>query len=213
MRLLLAEDLLEKYGYNEPIIANMIDAEKWGVKKECLRRSLNRMVEKNELERYEDGIYYFPKWNTILKQKTKISERMVIERKYVKSQDEVYGYLSGLAFANQIKITTQVPKNLEIVTEKNASKKREISLRSYTLTLKKPRVNITDQNYKLLQVLDLISENEIYKEVSTTILKDKIKNYVYNIKLPKKEIKKIILKYPSKTAKRLIETEIYDVLI
>lgn len=211
--MLLADELLDQYGYNEPIIANMIDAEKWGVKKESLRRSLNRMVEKNELERYEEGIYYFSKWNNILKQKTKISERAVIERKYVKSKNEVYGYLSGLAFANQIQITTQVPKNLEIVTEKNASKKRKISLRSYTLTLKKPRVDITQQNYKLLQVLDLISENEIYKEVSTTILKDRIKNYVCDIKLSKKEIKQIILKYPAKTAKRLMETEIYDVLI
>lgn len=61
IRLLLADDLLDKYGYNEPIIANMIDAEKWGVKKESLHRSLNRMVEKNELERYEEGIYYFSK--------------------------------------------------------------------------------------------------------------------------------------------------------
>lgn len=208
----LKELLFENYGYNEPIIANDIHLN-LNLNTASLRRSLNRMVQNEEIQRFDNGIYFFAKWNTILKQNSKLSERLVIERKYIRAGEQVYGYLSGLAFANQLGLTTQVPQNLEIVTEKNASKRRMIAFKSYRLTLKIPRISITKQNVKLLQILDLLSETDIYTESNNQTLKLKSLDYLKDLQLSSQEIRQIILCYPNKTAKRLMELELEHVLV
>ncbi|MDO3408233.1 DUF6088 family protein [Saccharibacillus sp. CPCC 101409] len=209
----LKEILFENYGYNEPIIANELKHMDVNLSAESLRRNLNRMVQNEELQRFSNGVYFFTKWNSVLKQNSKLSERLVVERKYIRSGDRVYGYLSGLAFANQLGITTQVPQHLEIVTEKTASKRRTIQLKSYRLTLKSPRVPVTAQNVKLLQILDLLSETEIYAEVDTQTLKRKAFSYLDDLQLSSEIIRTIVLNYPNKTAKRLMELELDHVLI
>ncbi|KGL39207.1 hypothetical protein BMT55_01450 [Listeria newyorkensis] len=212
-KMAIREILLDEYGYNEPIVTTNMSKQNFGLKPDSLRRNINRLVEKKEMARFCDGVYYFPKWNEMLQQNTQVSERVVIERKYIQDKTERYGYFSGLALANELQLTTQVPAVLEIVTENNASKKRTVMLKNTPLTLKKARVPITFENYKVLQVFDLLTDKVSYNEVPKEIMIDRLKAYLEDVTLSEAEIIEIIAKYPSKTSKELIETGLYHALI
>ncbi|AQY50189.1 hypothetical protein PWEIH_09983 [Listeria weihenstephanensis FSL R9-0317] len=209
----MREILLDEYGYNEPIVTTNISERSFGLKLDSLRRNMNRLVEKKEMVRFSEGVYYFPKWNEVLQQNTQISEQVVIERKYIQDKRKRYGYLAGLALANQLQLTTQVPMVLEIVTENNASKKRTVIVKNTELTLKKSRVPITFENYKILQVLDLLTDKIAYNEVSKEVMTRKLISYLGDISLSAEQVIEIISKYPSKTSKELIETGLYHALI
>lgn len=133
----IREILLDEYGYNEPIVTTNMSKQNFGLKPDSLRRNINRLVEKKEIARFCDGVYYFPKWNEMLQQNTQVSERVVIERKYIQDKTERYGYFSGLALANELHLTTQVPVVLEIVTENNASKKKNGDVEKYAVNVEK----------------------------------------------------------------------------
>ena len=90
----------------------------------------------------------------------------VIVRKYIQSTTETYGYFAGATFANQIGLTTQMPATLEIVTSKESTKGRTVTVGSQTVRLKRPVTTITSENAGLLQFLDAVSQAEKYSELS-----------------------------------------------
>ncbi|MBC2326300.1 DUF6088 family protein [Listeria booriae] len=205
--------LLREFGYEEPIVANNMGEQAFGMSRDSLRRSMNRLVARKELARFAEGIYYFPKWSELLQQETLLSERVVIERKYVEDKNKRYGYFSGGTFANQIQLTTQVPYVQEIVTMRCASKKRNVTLKVTQLLLRKPRVPVTPDNYKVLQVLDLLTEHLAFVEVGRKEMNEKVREYLADVTLSNDEVIRIISEYPSKTSKELLESGLLDALI
>ena len=90
--------LMENYGYNEPIFLNHLAIE--GLSDNAVRQSVKRLVASGFLERYDNGIYYIPKRDGLLG-KSYLDPSMVIMRRYVQNKSEIYGYLTGISFANQ----------------------------------------------------------------------------------------------------------------
>lgn len=88
-----------------------------------------------------------------------------------------------------------------------------MTLKNTQLTLKKARVPITFENYKVLQVFDLLTDKVSYNEVPKEIMIERLKAYLGDVTLSETEIIEIIAKYPSKTSKELIETGLYHALI
>ena len=136
--------LMENYGYNEPIFLNDLAIE--GLSDNAVRQSVKRLVASGFLERYDNGIYYIPKRDGLLG-KSYLDPSMVIMRRYVQNKSEIYGYLTGISFANQLGLTTQMPAVIEIVTNREASNGRMITvgsqrgLRSRLLQLAIPMQN------------------------------------------------------------------------
>lgn len=58
------------------------------------------------------------------------------------------GYLSGFKFANQIGLTTQIPFVYEIVPNKASRDYRKIVVGRSRVVLRKPRVTVSDENYR-----------------------------------------------------------------
>lgn len=52
--------------------------------------------------------------------------RWLIMRKYIQSKSEIYGYVTGESFANQLGLTTQMPAVIEVVTNREATNGRTI---------------------------------------------------------------------------------------
>lgn len=46
---------------------------------------------------------------------------LVVMRKYVQNRTKTYGYVTGIFFANQIGLTTQMPSVIEIVTNREVT--------------------------------------------------------------------------------------------
>ena len=111
---------------------------------------INRYEEKHdEFIRYRKGIYY-----RAVKTPfgfSKIDYNKLINDLYLCDIDQVYGYISGPTLANKIGLTTQMAKEEYIVTNNN----RVVSDID-NIKLIKPPVIVTRDNYKILQVLDLL---------------------------------------------------------
>lgn len=160
---MLKSYLLENYGYNEPIFLNDLKIEE--LSENAVRQSVKRLVANGFLERFDKGIYYIPKQDGLLG-KSYLDPVLVIMRKYVRNESETYGYVNGMTFANQIGLTTQMPAIIEIVTNREATNGRTVTVGNQKVRIKKAAVTVSDNNADMLQLLDCVGQAEKYTELS-----------------------------------------------
>lgn len=129
----------------------------------------------------------------------------VIVRKYIQSTTETYGYFAGATFANQIGLRTQMPAMLEIITSKESTKGRTVTIGSQAIRLKRPATTITSENAGLLQLLDAFSQAEKYSELSALETGILLKNYAKQQNYSKELLSNVLSGITGPTAKKLIE--------
>lgn len=199
---MLKEYLEKAYGYNEPIFISEIQLE--GISDNALRQYFKRMVQSGDIIRFDTGVYYLPKASRILK-KSYLDPMKVIIRKYIKNAGETYGYFSGATFANQIDLTTQMPTVLEIVTSRESTKGRIVTVGSQKVRLKRPSIEITSENAGLLQLLDIVSQAKLYSEYSEQKTGEILKRYVRNQRYTRESLMNSLPAITGTTAKNLIK--------
>ena len=199
---MLKSYLIENYGYNEPIFLNELSVD--GMSENAIRQSVKRLVAGGFLERYDNGIYYIPKRNGLLG-KSYLDPSVVVMRKYVKSKVEIYGYVTGISFANQLGLTTQMPAVIEVVTNREATNGRVVTVGKQRVRIKKPTVFVSDSNAELLQFLDGVSQAEKYTELSIEDTRDVLRAYVRRMCFTKEQLAEVSPVLTGATAKRLIE--------
>lgn len=172
---MLKEYLEQTYGYNEPIFISEIQID--GMNDNSLRQYFKRMVKTGDLIRFDTGIYYLPKASRLLN-KPYIDPLKVIIRKYIKNDSSIFGYYSGAFLANQIGLTTQMPTVIEIVTNREATKGRVVTVGNQSIRLKRPAIFITPENADLLQFLDAVGQMERYAELESRESMALLKNYI-----------------------------------
>lgn len=207
----LVDFLTDNYGYDQPIVLDDLTNKITTVKPNTIRRSLNRLAKSNKVYKYafKEGIFFIPNPDSPLKNKT-LSTNKVIDKLYLTDSGKRFGYITGLAFANILSFTTQNPFTIEITTNKTSSKKRDLEINKRRIILRKPKVEINNNNYKLLQVLDLISDFEKYTTKPINEVKNQLLNYLDNVLITKADLNNYLKSYPAKTSKKLIESELYD---
>lgn len=199
---MLKEYLEKAYGYNEPIFISEIQLE--GISDNALRQYFKRMVQSGDIIRFDTGVYYLPKASRILK-KSYLDPMKVIIRKYIKNAGETYGYFSGATFANQIGLTTQMPTVLEIVTSRESTKGRIVTVGSQKVRLKRPSIEITSENTGLLQLLDIVSQANLYSEYPEQKMGEILKRYVRNQRYTRESLMNSLPAITGTTAKNLIK--------
>ena len=152
---------------------------------------INRLVKENVLVQFIKGIYYKPLKGTFGIKLLNVNK--VIDKKYIHDNNGQKGYYSGAYLFNKMGLTTQVPKEILIVTNEcpNAN---DYNNKNLGVTIRKPKIEINEDNYKYLQLFDVLinkdninveSENErelIYKFIRENELElEKIFEYAYKI--------------------------------
>ncbi len=203
-----ADILKDRYGANGPIFADEVLRAFEGVPKRTVYYWLEKAVEEGSVAKAERGVYYVPT-ETILGPSV-LPPMKIIEKEYLADGVDVYGYWSGIMLENQMGLTTQNPSVLEIVTNKVAKRVRHLGPAAgyKDVVLRQPRVEVTKANVEVLMLLDLVTSSPLSpREVLD------LKNLLDLAKrTSKRDIREIIPYYPAKTAKRLMESEIVDVL-
>jgi len=199
---MLKSYLIENFGYNEPIFLNDLSIE--GLSENAVRQSVKRLVANGFLERYDNGIYYIPKQGG-LSGKSYLDPFLVIMRKYVKSKSETYGYITGISFANQLGLTTQMPAVIEIVTNREATNGRMVTVGNLKVRVKKSTVTISENNAELLQLLDSVGQAEKYTELPMEETIDTMISYVKQKRFTKEQLSEVSTILTGATAKKLIE--------
>jgi len=147
------EYLLSKYGYNEPINVGNISYRNYS--RPWIFLKLKDMVDKGEIKRFDIGVYYFSEkmpWGESV-----LNARKVIEQRFISNGSEVYGYITGLSLLNKAGLTTQIPNVVEIVTNNESTRVRDVKVGNQRIRARRARTEISKENVGTLQFLDLMN--------------------------------------------------------
>lgn len=203
---MLLEYLQKNYKENEPIFVSDIELP---VTATNLRQMFKVLCDNGQIMRYDTGIYYL-KGTSRLKGGNTLSASEVARYKYISRNNRVNGYYSGYTFANQLGLTTQVPFTIEIVSNQASAKCREVNVKSQKIMLRKPRTEITKENYRILQLLDLLKDFEQYVDEDMERATARMCAYIKGLGLKRTEIDKYIGFYPDRIYKYIYEMRLYD---
>ena len=195
---MIKDYLIDNYGYNEPIFLNDLLVE--GISENAVRQSVKRLVAYGFLERYDSGIYYIPKSGGLLG-KSYLDPSIVIMRKYVENNSNKYGYITGLSFANQLGLTTQMPAVIEIVTNREATNGRTLMVGNQKVRVKKSAIPVSEDNAELLQLLDSVGQAEKYTELTMKETVEILSAYIRKKKFTKEQLSDVSSALTGATAK------------
>lgn len=201
----LYEYLLDNYKENEPIF--LADLQVDGMTRTNVRQQIKKLTDTGKVKRFDNGIYFLPQ-KTIFKSGSQLAPEKVLECKYLRDKDERCGYVSGLMFFDQMGLTTQVPMMYEVVSNKATNDYRETSLAKSRVIVRKPKVPVTEKNYKALQFLDMLKDVDVYSEVTGKPLQDRLYRYMDDANLSISEMEPYFAYYPDKLYKNLVETRV-----
>ena len=201
----LYDYLLKNYKTNEPIF--LADLQIEGMSRTNLRQQIKKLTDAGKVKRFDNGVYFLPK-KTIFKSGSQLAPEKVLECKYLKENDKRCGYVSGLMFFNQMGLTTQVPMLYEVVSNKATNEYRETSLAKSRVIVRKPKVLVTESNYKVLQFLDLLKDVDVYSEIKGKPLQERLYQYMKDASLSLSEMEPYFSYYPDKLYKNLVETRV-----
>ena len=201
----LYENLIDQYGYNVPIVSKDIVYGEYS--RPWIMKELKGLCDRNELVRFEKGIYYIPKVTEL--GLSKINPMKVVERKYVRNGDEVFGFYGGLSLLNSLGVSTQVPSVVEIFTNNETSNARNILVGNQKVILRKARAEITSNNVAVLMLLEIMAaESEQF--FRNTEVKDKIKKFVVENNITMGDVDKYLDYYPERTLKTLFRSGVIN---
>lgn len=154
-------------------------------------KAIERLIARETIKRVSTGLFYKPK-------KTVFGELRPKEEELIKPYLFIHGkriaYITGTALYNRMGLTTQVPKTIKV-----ASKGMRISISAGSVQAKpvKSYIDVSDDNYKLLEILDVLKDflkiPDLDKKMAIKYLLKKLKD------LPEKDKPRIIkyaLHYP-----------------
>jgi hypothetical protein len=119
--------------------------------------NLKRIADNNGLERYQKGIYYKAQQTPF--GKTKLNPAQIMRDMYLVRDGQRIGYETGPFFFNKIGLTTQMPKYKTYATNVFRQKGNRVE-KKLGVILRRPPAEITNQNYRYLQLLDVIENRE-----------------------------------------------------
>ena len=198
----LYESLLNRFGYNEPFKTSEIKFEDYSKEKICIE--MTKLCKKGKVVRFETGIYYIPKTNkfgTVIFNQSKI-----VEKKYIKDDERVFGYYSGTELEYRLGLTKVKPNTIVIYTNGETTRMRRVMVTSQRIILRKPRTKIDKHNAPVLCFLELMNGIEV--ETIDEYKRKLISDYIAENRITQKQITKYIPYFPDKTCRNLIESEV-----
>ncbi|GEL07104.1 hypothetical protein [Salisediminibacterium halotolerans] len=200
--------LVDKYGYDEPIFTEDVQ-EELEMNPNALRQQFKRLKDKGVIEKVKNGLYFIPQQKPLIGSPT-ISVNRIIERKFIKRDNNVIGYIKGEKLKNEINDLSQSSEKVTVVTNNTSSVQREVMFYETRVIIKKPRVKIANENYQLLQSLDLLTDDGLLSEKPLSEIAGNIKKYLKNFLITEADLKTYINAYPQKTKLRIYESGLYD---
>ena len=204
----LRDMLADVYGEGEPALVEDVLRLFPDISRQAVYKKIDAAIEAGEIERYSRGIYYVPKQTRLGKARPS-AESVLRKRWLIDADRNVIGYVTGTGLANEVGITEQVPAVIEVATNAESTRVREVAGFGgwRKVILRRPRMAVTGGNVDALRFLDLIT----FEPVSS--LADSAIAALGRLagKAGRKNIYECAMAYPAKTSKRLVECEALNV--
>ena len=132
--------------------------------------------------------------------------------KYICRNGKIDGFYSGSTFANFIGISLQVPMKKEIVSNRMSAIVREIIIGKQIFIIRRPYVEITNDNANVLQLLDLLKNLDHYLDCSYDEAREIIKKYSLANQITRESLDKFIRFFPDSTFRFFYEMRLGETL-
>ena len=130
---MLYDYILKNYEKDEPIFLSELP----GDSRDYVRQEMKKLVDDGKLERLFNGVYYLS-YTTILGTKGKMSIDKYVDKKFIKSNGRVTGYITGIQLANMYGFKTQTPACIEVCSNEATTKQRKLCIDGRNLIVYKP---------------------------------------------------------------------------
>lgn len=197
------EYLRNHYAAGEPIFIGDIDIS--DLSEANLRYHLKKLTDDGFICRFEPGIYYIPETD-ILGEKMLLSSDKVALHKYIRRRGRRVGYYSGYTLANRMGLSGQVPFTKEITSNFAPAPVRKLTIKDQSYVIRRPVVEVTDENVTVLQFLDCLNDLGRCAEEKPEVCGRILTAYARKNDITKRKIDEIIDKYPMKIYKSLYDT-------
>ena len=197
------QKIREKFMPLDPILINDILFMFPNFTKAYVFRLINNALKTDRLNRYSRGVYCIPK-ETEFGIAT-LTPDLVATRRYVNDDNNIYGFYSGLSLLNRFVVVTQMPSTLEIISNKEKSRKRLVKIDFGNFILRKPRFEINKDNcnyYEILQLFYEVSKGFKINNMTKQLLSDYVKEH----NLKQEKLLKYATSFPRVVMKQLIES-------
>ena len=114
---------------------------------------------------------------------------------------------------NLLGFTTQNPAFYEICTNNASTKQRKLIIDSVNMIIYEPVTKITNENYKELQFLDLMTSIDKYCELKTEEMIIKLKEVVEKFSINFELVKQYLPLYPDKIYKNIYNGGLMNELV
>ena len=192
--------ILKNYEKDEPIFLSELP----GDSRDYVRQEMKKLVDDGKLERLFNGVYYLS-YTTILGTKGKMSIDKYVDKKFIKSNGRVTGYITGIQLANMYGFTTQTPACIEVCSNEATTKQRKLCIDGRNLIVYKPITEITKENQTALQFLDLMTTIDKYSEISGNLLRMKLKEFVNILNVDFSIVKRYIALFPDRVYRNIYQ--------
>lgn len=165
-----------------------------------LKKEVLRLCKTKELMRFCYGLYYLQgDGEPVLIDAIKL--------RYLSNDKEVYGVYSGRSFLRDLKgFSIDENQTVEISTNKETSGKKSKAFGSVKLILKKPYIKIDKYNAAMVALFTYLARASL-KEINEN--SSLLASYVRNNHLSAIEAAKVMDRFPSKVAKKLLKSDLY----
>ena len=197
---MLYDYILKNYEKDEPIFLSELP----GDSRAYVRQEMKKLVDEGKLERLFNGVYYLS-YTTILGTKGKMSIDKYVDKKFIKSNGRVTGYITGIQLANMYGFTTQTPACIEVCSNEATTKQRKLCIDGRNLIVYKPITEITKENQTALQFLDLMTTIDKYSEISGNLLRMKLKEFVNILNVDFSIVKRYIALFPDRVYRNIYQ--------
>jgi len=194
------EYLKQEYGLNEPIYVDEIQFEDYS--RSWIFMQMKKLVDSGIIKRFDTGIYYFP-----LKFSFGDScpdPYKIVQKRFLSDGENVYGYVSGLSLKNSAGLSTQCPNLIEVTTNNERSRVRDIKIGFQRVRARRARTTVTKENSNALQFLDLM--NIINPKFMDETEQFMLKKYAKDSGVTQDQIKQYAGLYPAQAMKNYIES-------
>ena len=205
---MLYDYILKNYEKDEPIFLSELP----GDSRDYVRQEMKKLVDDGKLERLFNGVYYLS-YTTILGTKGKMSIDKYVDKKFIKSNGRVTGYITGIQLANMYGFTTQTPACIEVCSNEATTKQRKLCIDGRNLIVYKPITEITKENQTALQFLDLMTNIDKYSEISGNLLRMKLKEFVNILNVDFSIVKRYIALFPDRVYRNIYQGGLMSELV
>ncbi|MDR2840460.1 MAG: DUF6088 family protein [Paludibacter sp.] len=161
---------------------------------ETVRRTLNRLVEKGELDRVSQGIFFRPQIDDII---GKITPKVEDIAEAIARRDKAKIVPTGAYALNRLGLSMQVPMNIVYLTDGSA---RKVKVGNYTIsfirTSPKNVAAIGKTSRLAIQALKIIGKDNVsqaeIEHIQNILLKEKIAYLEHDLRIAPAWIKEII---------------------